>query len=310
MTYYTNRRDVRELWPRLNPITLRPHRRAIRRPRIKTRSPLFYAKGYGATHVGCKRRANEDSFWMIPQNSLWIVADGMGGHAGGQIASTIAVQEMGRNAIKLIAQAEAMNEAVDISSILVRATACANEEVTRQTNRYPELSSMGSTLTSLLIYGDTAYLSHIGDSRAYLIRDEKLIQITEDHSYVQELVNFDYITPDQALVHNRRNLILKSISRNSDTLDIAPDVAAVPLQTGDRFLLCSDGLIEHVRDPDILKTVVELGSKRTPKALIELTNSRESATPSGFGTDNTTIVVVEVGGRRSLKRDWRKSAGG
>lgn len=302
MTYYTNRRDIRELSPRRNPKTLHPARRVMRRPQVKTCAPEFYVRGYGATHVGCKRRANEDSFWMIPQNCLWIVADGMGGHAGGQIASTIAVQEMGRQAIQLLTKEEQKSGPVDITYVLSRATACANEEVTRQTDQHPELNNMGSTLTSLMIYGETAYLAHIGDSRAYLIRDQQLIQVTEDHSYVQELVNFGHITPDEALTHYRRNLILKSISRNSDTFDIAPDIAAVPLRSGDRFLLCSDGLIEHVRDADILKTIIEEGSQRTPDILIEKANSKDYASPSGIGTDNTTIIVVEVKGRRKNRR--------
>jgi PPM family protein phosphatase len=298
MTYHTNRKDIRDLWPRLNPKKIRPIQRPLKRLRLKTRAPRFYLKGYGSSHVGCKRKANEDSFWMVPRNNLWIVADGMGGHAGGQTASTIAVQQMAHSTVQLLFKAEESNQKVDIAKILTQATAAVNEEVTRHSNLNPTLMSMGSTLTALLAYGDYAYLAHIGDSRAYLIRDERLIQITEDHSYVQELVNFGYITVDQALIHHRRNLILKSISRNSDTLDIAPDIAAVPMQEGDRFLLCSDGLIEHVRDDEILRTVLENRSMHVSTTLINKVNSRDYATSSGVGTDNTTIVVVEVGKKK------------
>ena len=103
---YTNRADLRELYPRLHPCKEQPTAKALRSPQLKTQRPDFFVRGYGKTHVGRKRYANEDSFWIIPQNSLFIVADGMGGHAGGQIASTIATHEMGRHVIEFLHQAE------------------------------------------------------------------------------------------------------------------------------------------------------------------------------------------------------------
>lgn len=297
---YTNRSDLRGLFPRLNPIRSEISSKLLQAPKAKTRRPDFVVRGYGATHVGCKRMANEDSFWILPKQSLFIVADGMGGHAGGQIASTIATHQMGLETVALLNTFEKKlpADAMDIFSILKHATVSANHQVSRITDVYPELESMGSTLTSLLVYGDQAYFSHVGDSRAYLIRDGQLIQMTEDHSYVQELVNFGEITAEQALVHMRRNLILKSISRNSSFMDIEPDIASIKLKQGDRFILCSDGLIEHVRDADILKTVLENKSAEIPKALIRMTNSSEHMSPSGIGTDNTTVVLVEVGKKR------------
>lgn len=303
---YTNRSDLRELLPRLNPARVVPPHKALSAPLAQTTPPQFKLKAYGRTHVGCKRLANEDSFWLLPKHSLFIVADGMGGHAGGQIASTISAHEMGRQTVHMLSKAEEdarkSGNDVDLYTLLKRSTMSACDQVTRITDAYPELESMGSTLTSLLVYNDTAYLSHLGDSRAYLIRDHKLIQITEDHSYVQELVNFGEITPDQALVHIRRNLILKSISKNSSYMDIEPDIAAIKLRSGDRFLICSDGLIEHVRDPDILETVVTLPASKVPQALIEKANSSEFSSPSGIGTDNTTVVVVEIGKRRNHRK--------
>ncbi len=299
---YTNRSDLRELLPRLNPKRDVPPLKRLSAPRADTVKPTFKVNGFGASHVGCKRLANEDSFWLLPKHSLFIVADGMGGHAGGQIASTISAHEMGRQTVSLLSKAEAEmrsgGQEVDIYSVLKRSTMSACDQVTRITDAYPELESMGSTLTSLLVYGDTAFFSHLGDSRAYLIRGERLVQVTEDHSYVQELVNFGEITPDQALIHIRRNLILKSISRNSSYMDIEPDIAAIKLREGDRFILCSDGLIEHVRDAEILSTVLETASARVPQALINKANSREFSSPSGVGTDNTTVVIVEIGKRR------------
>jgi PPM family protein phosphatase len=298
MMHNTNRRDIRDLRPRLNPIREASSPKSMTPPSVVTKRPKFELRGYGATHVGCKRKANEDSFWMLPKQSLWIVADGMGGHAGGQIASTLTVQEMGKHATRLLAEAERAGEPVDVHAVLTRAVAMANEEVHHITDLYPSLQSMGSTLTSMLAYGDTAYFAHIGDSRAYLIREGRLIQVTEDHSFVQELVNFGHITPEQAITHYRRNLILKSISRNSNQMNITPDIYAVPMREGDRFLLCSDGLIEHVRDEEILRVSQLTSSAMMPQALISRANSADYASPSGIGTDNTTVVIVEVGPKR------------
>ena len=297
---YTNRSDLRGLFPRLNPIHPEGISKLLKAPKIKTKRPDYIVRGFGASHVGCKRLANEDSFWILPKQSLFIVADGMGGHAGGQIASTIATHQMGLETVAVLSSFEKKlpAESIDIFSVLKHATISANHQVSRITDVYPELESMGSTLTSLLIYGDQAYFSHVGDSRAYLIRDNELIQMTEDHSYVQELVNFGEITPEQALVHMRRNLILKSISRSSSFMDIEPDIASIKLKQGDRFVLCSDGLIEHVRDEDILKTVLENKSPEVPKALIRKANSSEHMSPSGIGTDNTTVILVEIGKKR------------
>ena len=300
---FTNRSDLRELLPRLK--QRRPYAlsKRLSLPKINTKKPRFCVHGYGATHVGCKRLANEDSFWLIPRHSLFIVADGMGGHAGGQIASNITAHEMGRRTIDLLHRAEQdaseSQSPLDLYTILKSAVTGANQEVTRITDAYPELESMGSTLTSLLVYGENAYLAHLGDSRAYLVRDGKIIQISEDHSYVQELVNFGEITPEEALTHIRRNLILKSISRNSSFMNIEADVASIRLREGDRFVICSDGLIEHVRDEVILSTVLNVNSAAAPQALIDLANSSDHRSPSGIGTDNTTVVVVEIGKRRA-----------
>ena len=301
---YTNRSDLRELHPRLSQRALKPAIKALQGFQLDTRRPDFEVRGYGRTHVGRKRLANEDSYWILPDHSLFIVADGMGGHAGGQIASTIATHEMGRQVTQLLHRAEqherSSGEPVDIYRVLKEALDNANHQVIQLTETYPSLESMGSTLTALLAYQDKAYLAHVGDSRAYLIRDEQIIQVTEDHSYVQELVNFGEITPEEAYSHIRRNLILRSVSRNSAHMDLA-DVGVVPLREGDRFLLCSDGLIEHVRDQDILETTLNHHPAQVPQALIERANSSEHRSSSGVGTDNTTVVLVEIGKRRARR---------
>ena len=150
---------------------------------------------------------------------------------------------------------------------------------------------MGATLTSLFMRDDVAYLAHVGDSRAYLIRDGQLVQISEDHSWVQHQVNFNWIGPEEARFHPKRNIILRSISASSFN-DLSPDIAMIPLRTGDRFLLCSDGLNEHVFDEEILEAVSRFGRERAVRSLIALANQRG-------GSDNSTAILVEVRGRRT-----------
>ena len=159
---YTNRSDLRELHPRLSQRALKPATKALQGFQLDTRRPDFEVRGYGRTHVGRKRLANEDSYWILPHHSLFIVADGMGGHAGGQIASTIATHEMGRQVTQLLHRAEqherSSGDPVDIYRVLKEALDNANHQVIQLTETYPSLESMGSTLTALLAYQDKAYL--------------------------------------------------------------------------------------------------------------------------------------------------------
>jgi protein phosphatase len=157
---------------------------------------------------------------------------------------------------------------------------------------------MGSTVTVMMVYGGLAYFGHVGDSRAYLIRNGEIHQLTEDHSLVQEQVAAGLITPEQARVSVMRNIITRSIGFERE---VKVDTGAVPAMPGDVFVLCSDGLTGHVEDHEILEVVTQTDRRRAPRELIELANQRG-------GEDNSTVVVATVLGRRGRKRERRRAA--
>ena len=257
-------------------------------PKVRTKRPNFDYHCYGMSHVGCQRGGNEDSFWMIPKHALWVVADGMGGYAGGQLASTLTVKGMALKAIENLQNAETVfkekNTPIDLHQILTSASENAGLLVSDAANSNPGLENMGSTLTAMLLYEDSAYLTHVGDSRAYLFRAQELSQITEDHSWVQSRVNLGQLSPEAALTHRMRNLILKSISGMNYS---QPDIAKIPVEVGDCFMLCSDGLVEHVMDFEINQIFKKYHPSIVPHQLIALANSRG-------GSDNSTVVVVQI----------------
>ncbi|MEZ4466835.1 MAG: protein phosphatase 2C domain-containing protein, partial [bacterium] len=217
-----------------------------RLPRIRTALPDYRLLGAGATDVGLRREANEDSFLLLPKNGLWIVADGMGGHAGGQVASALTVLTCGDAILRRLAQAEERQRAgggrINVAAVLDAGVREACALVFDTARERPELTGMGSTVTLMLVYGSFAWFAHVGDSRAYLLRDDVIHQVTEDHSLVQEQVAAGLITPEQARVSVMRNIITRSIGFERD---VKVDIAALPLAVGDRFMLCSDGLTGH-----------------------------------------------------------------
>ena len=273
-------------------------------PRVTTAQPGFRLVGHGLSDVGCRREVNEDSYLILPKNHLWIVADGMGGHAGGQYASTLTVESIARSILKRLAEAEAaaresqtpfqMTELIDVT---IRETCAA---VYDRAIVMPELRGMGSTVTAMLAYGEMAWIGHVGDSRAYLIRDGQIHQITEDHSLVQEQVAAGLITAEQAKHSMIRNIITRSIGFERD---VRVDTAAIPMKRGDQFILCSDGLTGHVEDHEILEIVSETPRANAPARLIELANQRG-------GEDNSTVVLAAVLSTRNTTRGNRRRVRG
>lgn len=282
----------------------RTNRREIKTslPRLRTSLPSYRFVGHGATDVGLRREANEDSFLMLAKNHVWVVADGMGGHAGGQVASALTIEHVGRNVIRSTHDAEIAQRqgktVVVPERILEQSIRGACAAVFETAQRRPELSGMGSTVTVMWAYGEDAYFGQVGDSRAYLYRNSRLSQITEDHSLVQEQVAAGLITEEQAKFSMVRNIITRSIGFESD-VDV--DLFKVPLQVGDHFVLCSDGLTGLVEDHEIQDVITTTQRRKIPSTLIELANSRG-------GDDNTSVVFVSViGGRRGTSK--RRYAG-
>jgi len=249
-------------------------------------------QAFGLTDVGRKRKHNEDAYLVDPERGLFVVADGMGGHAAGEVASRITVESMQ----EFIA---ASDDATDSSwpfgqagsrapSAGTRQTAAvekANEKVMRAVASRPELKGMGTTVVAALIDGDRATLVHVGDSRAYLYRDGELRRLTDDHSWVQEQVNAGILSEDEAKSHPLKNVVTRALGGSPH---VSVDLIEVPLRTGDRFLLCSDGLTGMVADEEIHEFFQsEPVPEPAVRRLVDLANERG-------GIDNITVIVVDV----------------
>ena len=227
--------------------------------------------------VGLRRRANEDCYALAPELGLYLVADGMGGHNAGRVASDLAAQ----------ASVSALRTLVDASASLTEklrySVAAANREILSTAQSKPELAGMGTTLVALLAGSDRIALAHVGDSRAYLVRGGRIRQLTDDHSLVAELVRRREISETAARGHPHRHVLTRALGiRRTVEADLAELTPAV----GDSFVLCSDGLTGLVHDDEIAKTV---DSDSDPDAvcgrLVDLANDRG-------GEDNITVLIV------------------
>ncbi|HVM40554.1 MAG TPA: Stp1/IreP family PP2C-type Ser/Thr phosphatase [Acidimicrobiia bacterium] len=227
----------------------------------------------GATDVGRSRSANEDAFLCDDDRLLYAVADGMGGHRAGEVASSTALEAVSDRAV----DGTPLDEAIRDANTVVFEKAQAN----------PDMRGMGTTLTAMQIVEGTARIAHVGDSRAYLLRDGQLTRVTDDHSLVEELVREGRLTPDQAAVHPQRSVITRALGIDDD---VVVDTYEVELRSGDRLLLCSDGLTSMLRDDRILDLLRRTADPQTAAdALVEAANA-------AGGDDNITVVVVDVEG--------------
>ncbi|MBU3060116.1 protein phosphatase 2C domain-containing protein [Nocardia sp. NEAU-G5] len=222
---------------------------------------------------GLVRGNNEDSVYAGAR--LLALADGMGGHAAGEVASQLM--------IAALAHLDDDEPGDDLLGKLDRAVHSGNAAIADQVEEEPELDGMGTTLTAILFAGKKLGLAHIGDSRAYMFRDDVLTQITRDDTFVQSLVDEGRITAEQAHTHPQRSLIMRALTGN----EIDPTLTMREARAGDRYLLCSDGLSDVVSDETIANTLREGNTDESADRLIEL------ALRSG-GPDNVTVVVADV----------------
>ena len=234
------------------------------------------------SHVGKVRSNNQDSGYAGLH--LFVVADGMGGHAGGDVASAIALRR--------IMQADAeFTSAQDAEAALQTAITAANSELAEAVFEHPELGGMGTTVDAIAVVGDEVAIAHIGDSRIYLLRDGELSQITTDHTFVQRLVDSGRITEEEAMVHPRRSVLMRVLG----DVDSNPEIDTMVMRThpGDRWLLCSDGLSGVVEHDAILVTLAQdLPARQVGEQLI-----RKAL--DGGAPDNVTVVIFDVGAERS-----------
>jgi PPM family protein phosphatase len=225
--------------------------------------------------VGLLREGNEDSAYAGPH--LLVIADGMGGHAAGEVASAVAI-----SALAPLDHELAQDQML---SALAEAVAEANSTLHEMSVADPSVEGMGTTLTALLWSGAEVAVCHIGDSRAYLLRDGDLGQITRDHTLVQSLVDEGRLTPEAAAVHPQRSLVMRALQSSTDA---EPDLAMRRARLGDRYLLCSDGLSDVVSEETLHKTLMQVGDP--DKAVLQLI---DLANRSG-GPDNITCIIADV----------------
>jgi serine/threonine protein phosphatase PrpC len=230
-----------------------------------------------STHVGMRRQMNEDRYAIVPDLGLYLVADGMGGHKAGQVASQMACEA----AVRAIDALQGAS--VSLAERLRHAVACANREVFTAAEAKPELSGMGTTFVALLFGGERLGLAHVGDSRAYLLRQGRLRGLTDDHSIVAELLRRQEISEADARQHPHRHVLTRALGVRSR---IEPDLAEMTPQPGDVFILCSDGLMAHVPDSEIAARVCdELDLEVAASGLVDAANH-------AGGIDNTTVLLA------------------
>lgn len=232
-------------------------------------------KVFCATNIGCVRALNEDSYYMpTAKQRFMAVADGMGGHLAGEVASQMAVR----------AFAETLSGEKTLSEEKMRrAFMKANRAVYQEAERDQTKHGMGTTLTALWFGQGTVLMGHVGDSRAYRLRDGKLMRASVDHSYVEELVRSGVITPEMALRHPQRNLITRSIG---PWPRVEADVERFDYRTSDVWLLCSDGLTCYVTDEEIEFTL------NSPNPWNEKVGALINAVLQRGGADNVTVMIV------------------
>jgi len=245
----------------------------------------------GLSDVGRKREHNEDALLVDADLRLYIVADGMGGHQGGGTASRLAVETIREDVERaresdpaaLAGTTERLDEN-PLRAILRAAVERACRSIFSAAQGDPNLQGMGTTVTALLLNGRSAFVAHVGDSRCYLIRDEAIHQISEDHSLVNEQLKAGAITPEEARTSRFRNIITRSVGFEEQ---VAVDLLGFEVRPGDRLVVCCDGLSNLVEDAEILRVVAQSPLGEAPERLVELANERG-------GDDNVTAVVIHV----------------
>jgi protein phosphatase len=253
---------------------------------------MMNVKAFGLTHVGRQRQHNEDSFLVESDARLFLVADGMGGHAAGEIASKIAVESINEFIVHTKEDDGTWPHAYDeqykrSTNRLMAAVRMANTRVLEAMRKDARLRGMGTTVVAALADdNNTMSVAHVGDSRAYLIRDNQLSRITNDHSWVFEQVQAGMLTEAEAEKHPLRNVITRALG---GALQVSPDATEIEAKQGDVYLLCSDGLTGMVPEDEILRLVTSHDGdlEGAAQALIDTANERG-------GLDNITAVLVRT----------------
>jgi serine/threonine protein phosphatase PrpC len=254
---------------------------------------MAFARAHGRTDVGRVRKHNEDAFLVDDALGLYIVADGMGGHAAGEVASAVAIDEihgMVRNRMGTVSAylANPCDDTVNaVCRMLESAVQAATYMVFGMAEQEPERKGMGTTISTLLIAGRRGFVAQVGDSRVYRLRSGQAAQLTEDHTLVNLQVKMGLLTPEQAKTAKHGNVITRAVGLH-DYVEV--DTVAVEIFAADRFMLCSDGLTGYVEDlEEISQHMSTPQLQHGAVALIDVANARG-------GKDNITVVLIEAFG--------------
>ena len=245
-------------------------------------------RSFGKTDIGLVRKINEDSFMCeklegSDDSYLYIVADGMGGHNAGEVASSMAVQEVALYIRENIDTLKLGDK--EIQDLIRNAILYANDKVYKTSIIKSNCLGMGTTLSMVLVKGDRIYIGHVGDSRIYLIRNNAIERLTEDHSLVAELIKAGTIKPEEANNHPQKNVITRALGTE---YTIEPDVNQWDLQWDDFILICTDGLSNVVYEEDMVYAVLNTSNLNEACELL-INKAKESG-----GFDNITAVVVQM----------------
>jgi len=234
---------------------------------------LRVAEQYAGTDTGRQRRANEDS--MLARSPLFVVADGMGGAQAGEVASRLAVESF----------LDGLHDTTDAEGALAQYAHAANISIHERSQANAEHAGMGTTLTAVYVGAEEVAIAHVGDSRAYCLRDGELLRLTDDHSLVDELIRQGKLTPEEATKHPQRSVITRALGPEPE---VEIDTCSYRARDGDVYLLCSDGLTTMVRDPQLVEILLSHPRLRDAgEALIAAANE-------AGGRDNITVLLLRV----------------
>lgn len=247
-------------------------------------------EGYAASETGPVREHNEDAWLVDVDGSLFVVADGMGGHAAGEVASRIAVDTVSEVMLGMQDPEETrlLTDVKDPGDMLRERLRYAMNQaalnIRRAVDENPAYLGMGTTLVMVIVEDDQAHLAHVGDSRAYLFRDGRIQRLTRDHTVVQQEVDAGRLTPELARIVPHKNILTKSVGYHGP---VDPDTSTRMLESGDVIILCSDGLNDAVEDSEIETTASKTAAEDLPEVLVK--QAIEQGTQ-----DNITVVVVAI----------------
>ena len=239
-------------------------------------------KAFACTDIGKVRDMNQDSYYISSEEdliNLFIVADGMGGYKGGEVASKLAIESAKEYIYKYYYNTDKDKES--ILKLIAGAIEYANRVVYEKSLQDEDLNGMGTTMDICLVYGTRVYIGHVGDSRVYRQRKDFFRKLTTDHSYVEQLIREGNITREEAYNHPKKNMLTRALGCSSE---VEPDVLVKGFIKGDILLICTDGLTNMLRDPEI-SNIIKNDPENACKTLVEYANDRG-------GIDNITAVII------------------